>query len=180
MSIKKLYIFVEGNDDELFYKRIIVPLLIDRYADIEIIQYAQMKKEKVNLYLQSIETLNFEYIFTCDIDYIGSVEQKKKYIRNKYDMVDNDNIIVAIKEIESWYIAGLPDKVSRSFGIRPQKSTNKLTKEEFNILYRGKFRSRIDFMIEIINNYSHNLAKTKNISYKYFAQNWIEIPELVK
>ena len=174
MAIRKLYIFVEGHDDQLFFERAVLPMLADEYDDIEVIQYAQMKKEKVNLYLQSIETLKFDYIFTCDIDYISTVEQKKKLIQNRFNLVASDKISVAIKEIESWFIAGFPDKVSRSFGIRPQKRTDNLTKEQFNQLYHRNFHSRIDFMIEILNHFSHETAKTKNRSYKYFAEHWVD------
>jgi hypothetical protein len=177
MSIKKLYIFVEGNDDQLFFERAIVPMVENVYDDIEIIQYAQMKKEKVNLYLLSIATLNFDYIFTCDIDYISTIEQKKKVIRSKFDLVESDKISVAVKEIESWYIAGFPDKVCKSFGIRPRKRTDDLTKEQFNLLYHSRFHSRLDFMIEILNYFSHEEAKKKNKSYKFFAEKWIDMKD---
>ena len=35
--MRKLYVFVEGNDDELFFKTVIVPVLKSKYNDIEII-----------------------------------------------------------------------------------------------------------------------------------------------
>ena len=174
MSLTKIYLFVEGNDDELFFARIIKPMLLNMYNDVEIIKYAQMKKEKVNLFLVSIETLNFDYIFTCDIDYISSVGQKKKVIRSKFELVESEKIAVVIKEIESWYMAGVPDTFSLQNGIRIMKDTNNLTKEDFNQVYHGSYHSRIDFMIEILKVYSHELAVKKNISYKFFSKNWIE------
>ena len=53
MKLRKLYIFVEGNDDELFFKKIMLPLFLKQYADVEVFKYAQWKRQKVGLYLYS-------------------------------------------------------------------------------------------------------------------------------
>ncbi len=169
--MKKLYIFVEGNDDELFFKTIIVPLLIDKYSDIEIIQYAQMKKEKVELFILSINTLKFDYLLIADIDFHRSVNQKKKYLEMRYSNVNPELIYIVIKEIESWYYAGINDEQSRQFHIKPMKNTNELFKEEFNLLYHRKFKSRIDFMLELLKEYSIKTAIQKNDSFDFFARN---------
>lgn len=169
--MKKLYIFVEGNDDELFCKSIIVPLLNYRYSDVEIIQYAQMKKEKVELFILSINTLKFDYLLLSDLDYHRSIKQKKKFLEMRFSNLNPELIYIVIMEIESWYFAGISDEQSREFGIKPMKSTNGLTKEEFNLLYHKKFKSRIDFMLELLKDYSFKTAIQKNNSFGYFAHN---------
>ena len=168
--MKKIYIFVEGNDDELFFKTIIAPILAKKYNDIEIIQYAQLKKEKVELFILSINTLNFDYLLFGDIDYHNSVRQKKKFIEAKFNNLDEDKIYIVIREIESWYYAGVTDKRSRQFGIKPMKDTNDLVKEDFNQLYHKIFKSRIDFMLEILKSYSISTAMKKNNSFRYFGE----------
>ena len=35
--MKKMYFFVEGNDDELFFKSVVAPMLADKYSEVEII-----------------------------------------------------------------------------------------------------------------------------------------------
>ncbi len=78
MKLSKLYIFVEGNDDERFFKHVIVPLMYKKYNDVEIFKYAQWKKEKVNNFINSIKTLQFDYIFTADLDDEPTVGSKKR------------------------------------------------------------------------------------------------------
>jgi len=167
--MKKLYIFVEGNDDELFFKTVIIPLLYDKYSDIEIIQYAQMKREKVELFILSINTLKFDYLLIADIDFYKSIKQKKKFLEMRFSNLNPESIYIVIREIESWYFAGIRDEQSREFGIKPMRSTNELVKEEFNLLYHRRFKSRIDFMLELLKNYSVKTAIQKNDSFGYFA-----------
>ncbi|MFC2131890.1 hypothetical protein ACFLSQ_10690, partial [Bacteroidota bacterium] len=162
---------VEGNDDELFFKSIIVPILLEKYHDIEVIQYAQMKKEKVQLFILSIKTLNFDYLLFGDIDFNSSVNRKKKYLEARFDNVDEKQIYIVIKEIESWYYAGVTDAKSREFGIKPMKNTNELVKEDFNQLYHKTYKSRIDFMLEILKEYSVSTAIKKNDSFRFFSEN---------
>ncbi len=160
-------------DDELFFRSVIAPIFYDDYDDVEIIQYAQTKKEKVDLFLKSIKTLKFDYILFGDIDYFDGVNQKKRQLNNRFSVLDYDMIVVVIQEIESWYIAGLTDEKSREFGLKPMSDTDNLIKEEFNRLYHNKFQSRIDFMLEILKNYSLETATDKNRSFSYFYNRYL-------
>ena len=79
---------------------------------------------------------------------------------------------MVIKEIESWYLAGSDDVISRKFGVRPFNITNTVTKEQFNDMFSKKFASRIDFMIEILKCFSIEKAKEKNRSFRYFIEKY--------
>ena len=81
-------------------------------------------------------------------------------------------IIVVVKEIESWYLAGLDNKVCKQLKIKNFPNTEKVTKEEFNSLIPKKFTSRIDFMLEILKNFSIEIAKKKNTSFRYFVEKY--------
>ncbi|MDI6767583.1 MAG: hypothetical protein QME52_12240, partial [Bacteroidota bacterium] len=52
------------------------------------------------------------------------------------------------------------------------KDTDDTTKEQFNRLIPEKYDSRIDFMSEILNNFSFKTAKRKNRSFKYFIEKY--------
>jgi hypothetical protein len=171
MRQKKLYIFVEGNDDELFFKRIIQPLFLNHYADVEIFKYAQWKKQKVELFIQSIITLDYDYIFTADIDLLETIAEKKKIIKNRFSNVDPLKIDIVIKEIESWYLAGVSNEKSAVMNIWLPEDTNEITKEDFNDICHRTYRSRIDFMYEILKSYSFDVAVKKNQSFEYFVKN---------
>ena len=169
MKVKKLYIFVEGNDDERFFNRIIKPVFEKIYDEVEIFKYAQWKKEKVNLFLSSIKTLNFDYIFTADLDFQPTVNQKKKNILNIFTNLEKDKISVVVMEIESWYLAGLKEEMTGYFKMEAIPDTNEITKEDFNSIHHRKFKSRIHFMHELLKIFSISCARQKNESFRYFT-----------
>jgi hypothetical protein len=178
MALKKLYIFVEGIDDVLFFNAIIIPFFLKFYADVEIIQYAQLKRIKVNKYLESIATLGFDYLLISDLDEEPSIKQKKNIIKERFCEVDFSKIIVVIKEIESWFIAGLSSELAEKWGIENFERTELVTKEDFNLLYGNKrtgkkFKSRLDFMQELLKYFDIEIAIKKNISLEFFYSDFL-------
>lgn len=171
MSYRKLYIFVEGNDDELFFKRAMFPMLLEHYTEVEVFKYAQWKRAKVEMFLQSIITLGYEYVFTADIDQMPSVNEKKRWVRGRFNGLDLGHIMIVIKEIESWYLAGCTDAMAAVLGINLPQTTNEITKEDFNeIAHHSRHHSHLDFMIELMKHFSHQTALKRNQSYKFFAE----------
>jgi hypothetical protein len=148
------------------------PLFLKFYTDVEIFKYAQWKKQKVELFIQSIITLNYDYIFTADIDLMETVNDKKRWIRSRFGNLDLGKITIVIKEIESWYLAGLTDEHSAVMNIRTPADTNNITKEDFNEICHTGYRSRIDFMYELLKSFSIECALTKNESFAYFFNNY--------
>jgi hypothetical protein len=175
---KRIFILVEGEDDVRFFGRIVKPLLINRYEAVEIIPYASIKRSKVNSFLKSIRLMNNDYIFVADIDSERSVRDKKQILYSHFSHVHGGSIIVVIKEIESWYFAGISPESAQSLGIPDLPSTDELTKEDFNNLIPRKFDSRIDFMFEILKYFSLDSAGKKNHSFRFFAERYhLEDPE---
>lgn len=169
---KLLFIFVEGDDDERFFNRILSPKLQEKYDTVKIIRYATMKKEKVDNFIRSIKAMGAEYIYVTDIDNSPCVTAKKEETQKKHPNIDKDKIIVVIKEIESWYLAGLDDKACKQLKIKMNfDNTDNITKEKFNSLI-PRSTSRIDFMSEILKNFSIEIAKQKNTSFQYFVEKY--------
>ena len=169
-----LYIFVEGNDDERFFQEILLPILRKKYDSIKIIKYAQKRKkfEYIDKFIKSIQSMKADYIYVRDIDNSPCVTSKKQEIQKKMRNISGDSIFVVIKEIESWYLAGLDRNLAKKLGIRKKipDTTNTITKEQFDSLRLEKFDSRIDFMREILKNFSLEIAQQKNRSLKYFVE----------
>ena len=163
-----MFILVEGEDDVRFFGRIIKPLLIGRYDAVEIIPYASIKRSKVSSFLKSIRLMHNDYIFVADIDTERSVRDKKQILFSHFNHIDGSNIVVVIKEIESWYYAGLSGESAKSLSVPDLSFTDELTKEEFNSLIPLKYDSRIDFMFEILKYFSIDTAEKKNHSFKFF------------
>ena len=132
-----------------------------------------MKKEKVDNFLKSIDAMNTDYIFVTDINQKPCVTAKKQTVKKTYKKVAEDKIAIVIKEIESWYLAGLSDAAAKKFKIRAFATTDGITKEQFNSLIPKRFDSRIDFMLEMLKNFSIEIAKQKNGSFNYFFEKFV-------
>ena len=169
---KRLFILVEGEDDVRFFGRIIKPLFAPFYDSVEIIPYASIKRTKVNSFLKSIGLLNNDYILFADIDEKNSVKEKKQTLYSYYNTIDGSCIIVVIREIESWYYAGLSSESAQMLNVPDLSFTDELTKEDFNRLIPGKYDSRVDFMFEILKYFSLDTARRKNQSFRFFLERY--------
>jgi len=169
MAYQRLWVLLEGNDDERFFEWIIKPIFEERYDFVKSWQYAQKKTKEVKAFLISIKSMGSDYFIWGDINSVPCVNAKKERLLVRYDKIlDAENIIVVIREIESWYLAGLDCNSCKKFGIRTFQNTDNTTKEQFNKVIPEKFDSRIDFMIEILKKFSMDTAKQKNKSFGYF------------
>jgi hypothetical protein len=172
MKESRLFLFVEGNDDERFFSRIVNPLFEDRYASIEIISYASMKSEKVCRFVRSIIDMGHDFILFADIDEEQTVKVKKSLLKERFCTLTDDRIVIIIKEIESWYLAGLDEPTQKLLGIRYYHTTNHITKEIFNRMIPRNYSSRIAFMAEILGHYSVIEAQSRNRSFSYFLTHY--------
>ena len=170
---KRLFILVEGEDDIRFFGRLVKPLLAPSYHSVEIIPYACIKREKVNKFLKSVALMNNDYIFVADIDQERSVRDKKQILYYRFSDIDGRNIVVVIREIESWYLAGISPDTAQDLGVRDIPSTDQITKEDFNALMPPRFDSRIDFMFEILKSFSLEIAIRKNTSFRFFVNHYL-------
>lgn len=170
MAYEALYILVEGGDDKRFFERIVKPMFEGKYDSVAVWKYAQQKKSKVSSFLRSIKGMTANYIYVSDINLAPCVTTRKQDVQSKFKDIDKDRIIVVIREIESWYLAGLDDTSSRRLGISSLGTTDNITKEQFDDLIPKKFDSRIDFMQEILKCFHMETGKQKNTSFRYFLK----------
>lgn len=173
MTPKKLFIFVEGRDDKIFFTNVIQPMLYNKFNDFNVIEYAKCKPEYVKNYIKSIIGMHCEYIFIADINSDNCVIEKKKMLKKKYKNIDESKIYIVIKEIEGWYLAGLPDDKYEKLRIKYIPDTNNLTKTTFNNEYVKK-RNRIDFLMVLLKYFDVETAKKRNKSFKYFIEKFVQ------
>jgi hypothetical protein len=168
-----LYFFLEGNDDERLFLRVVYPLLSGKYPKIETILYAEDSPKSTRKFIKSIESAGDEYIFVRDLDNAPCITERKKIVASVY-RADIEGIVVVVKEIECWYLCGLDDQSCRKLGIRRQiAATDDMTKEDFDTLI-PKGISHVEFMQQILEMHNTETGKQKNRSFKYFMENWIE------
>ncbi|GAA5818415.1 MAG: conserved hypothetical protein [Methanobrevibacter sp. CfCl-M3] len=139
---KLLFIFVEGDHDKLFFKKIRDYLYCHEYKyDIKIFKYQEKKDKKVNNLIKKCKSKeNYEYFFVADLDskYFKCFTSKKDKMIKKYDALDKDKIIIVKEEIESWYFSG-----NKSDDFRENELDFECSKEEFDELITSKFDSKI-------------------------------------
>lgn len=172
---KRLLIWVEGPSDQRFFDKAIKPEFERQYGrnKVHIRQYSNIKKESVIKVTNDFEANDDHYICVGDIDKAPCASIKKQEMRDgKFENVDDDRMIIVVKEIEGWYLAGLNDDVCKRFGFSPLSNTDKAGKGQFEKLQRVKFSSDRDFMIEILKFFDIEIAKCKNKSFKYFAEKY--------
>ncbi|MFH1861595.1 MAG: hypothetical protein ABH878_02180 [bacterium] len=174
MDYRQLFIWVEGLDDQRFVEAIIKPILVEKYNKVQIVLHAEEGKKYITNYIRSITSIPAaDYIFLTDINTQPCVTTKKLKEAATYLNLDLSKIVVIIKEIESWYLAGIDSQAAKVLGIKSQKSTDSLIKEQFDMLI-PKGWLRIDFMQEILKRFSCDVAKQKNKSFAYFIKKLAE------
>lgn len=171
MAYKTLYIFLEGSDDERLFEAVIVSLF-NQYDNVKIIKHCQMKNNKVNSFIKSINCIDFaNYIFVVDHDKECLQSTKAKFVK-KYNQLDKSKILVVEKEIESWYLAFMNDDFLKKNKIKICVETNSLTKEKFDKMIPKTYNSRIDFLIESLKNFDLCLGMKRNRSIEYFFRKY--------
>lgn len=171
MPYTQLWILVEGNDDERFIEHI-KPELETQYDCVNVWKYAQVTDKKTAEFLRTISTMeSAECIYLTDINSAPCITSKRDNIKSKYgDRIELDRIVVSVREIESWYLAGVDGQDCKELGIKPFNRTDDITKEKFNNMMPERFNSRIDYMREILKRFSVKAAAEKNGSFDYFLR----------
>jgi len=171
---KRLYVLVEGPDDERFFKRILINKIARGQVDVKIICYSRWNREKRRKFLKTLRNMGADFVLVTDIDNSPCVTAKKQKVKNEWKEISHDRIVVVVKEIEAWYLAGLDEKASKELKIKQLRTTDDVTKEKFNQIIPRRFKeSRIDFMIEILRRFNCKIAVHKSRSFKYLVSKFI-------
>ena len=165
----KIYIIVEGDDDEVFFKKILQPILKEHYELVLYWTYANETKALFEKMIQSIHSENKDYYILGDLD---DKPDKKIKINQLLDRSNNraniNNIIIIITILEGWYLAGINDAEKERLGILIDLSnTDTLTIDDFNAM-ETKHSSMKLLKDAIIRQYDLQLALTRNESLNYY------------
>lgn len=132
MTFRRLFLFVEGDDDERFFRSVLLPFLQSAYQDIQFVQFSQRKKEKIAGYLRSTAAMKADYIFVRDLDQLPCATAARDKLLAVFPQVSADRVQIVKAEIESWYCAGLPEGHPwESLAARSHVDTSTVTKEAF-------------------------------------------------
>lgn len=157
------YIFVEGYFDELLINRIIE--LEKIRPQLKIIKYSQKKDEKVDSYIFSIRSQGEQFMFIADDDTgnYASSSSRISELKRRYTRLTDENIFLAVPQIEGWYISGLTRKAAKTLKLRELPRADTCTKEKFisilpnpsdSTLIRSQILELFDIKTASLNSYS--------------------------
>ena len=166
---RRLWLLVEGNDDARFVDAVLAPEFRRAYDDVQIWRYSQAPIRKRANFLRSVHAMGADYILFCDIDELPCVTFKKESVRRGLPSLSDDRIAVVVKEIESWYLAGLDERDFQDLRIHGVDRPDEVVKEKFDVLVGGK-ANHTNMMVEILKRYDISQARRRSLSFGYFVR----------
>jgi len=168
---RRVWVLLEGSKDSRFFHGVLRPVLETKYDLAQAWEYAQEPPKKTTDFIKSIKQMKSDYFLLGDINDSPCVSSKRESIKKKYQQaIDPLSVVIVVKEIESWYLAGVDDASCKEFGIPNLPHTDDITKEQFEKLMPQRFVSVVDFLSEILKKFSVETAKQKNKSFQYFME----------
>ena len=163
MDADKLYVFVEGSYDELFFNWYF------KARCIKVIQYAAMEKPVLKGIVTTLFQQNKQLLFFKDSDG-KSIEDRMSDVQAKYPFINDINVVFIVKhEIESWYFAGISREKARELKFSSYyEDTNTLTKEKFSNIQPEKLSTYI-IISKMLENFDLQLAIERNLSLRNFT-----------
>jgi hypothetical protein len=174
MPFTQFFIWVEGPDDERFVDTVLRPELAGHYDWVEVVTYAGMTKAKITKWIESLRAMEgTTYAFLIDNDESPCVLGRKGELLRKVKSLQISSIVVVIEEIEAWYLAGLTAQGREQLDIEAFDNTDDVNKERFD-RHRGEtYKSRVEWMIEMLRSYSLEEGVLRNSSLRYFATKFL-------
>jgi hypothetical protein len=172
MPYRQLFLFVEGDDDERFFRFVLEPLLRAAYDEVHYIKFSQMKWEKLRAFLQSVEAMRADYLLVRDQDRYPCITATKDAVRQIHSTIDPRRVQIVQPEIEGWYCAGIREDhpTLGGLGVATCAETSGVTKEQFEqeVLRGGGPRAAA--MAGILEAFDRETAARRNASFRYFIQ----------
>jgi hypothetical protein len=176
-----LQIWVEGDDDRIFFENVIKAKLSSKYDEINIDVYCgdsfknKSESEKIEKFIKSFDQMNkkkefvYDYIFVADIDLMECVSSKKAVIKQILRNIDPDKILIVVKEIEGWYFAGTNDASQKKLKLKKcgNLDANNMSKEIFLKILPDNCE-KIPKLLEMTEIFCFKEAMNKSNSFSYF------------
>ena len=185
MTFRQLVIFVEGDYDDLFFSKIVKTRFHEQsnYDHLQIIKWCKKEKDFVNKYVKSLKSMNTpeiecDYIFVTDLDppNFECIDDRKEHILNDFKLISPTKIVIVVKEIEGWYLAGITDRTRKKIGVNSnefrQIDPDSVTKETFDKKIKPRKYSKLEFMLEVLKIYNMTIAQKRNKSLGDFFRQY--------
>lgn len=169
--MKTLYVFVEGENDEIFVKYFFEKIF-ESYDRVKFWKYAQKKKyDNINILTAIKQIEKWDYILFTDFDSRNSIGERKREIQKKFNNeLDLEKVFIVVEEIESWFTAVLDFSKFDLKNLSYIKDTQEITKEYFNAQALGRYHPKTHFLIEIMKSFrlQQGLKRNHSLNYTYY------------
>lgn len=178
MSVKVLFVLLEGPTDEKFFSNILKTHLDDNTI-VRPWQYSRQRKAKTLSLIRSIESMKakslpWDYIYSKDFNGAICLTEKRNNIIEYFSVsptrqiIAEERMIIVVEEIESWYLAGVSRNFLLDLGVKKWiNMTDNVTKEKF-VNFIPKRMPDLVFRSKIVADFDVELAKNRNRSFGYF------------
>lgn len=172
MAYRRLFLFVEGDDDERFLQTVAVPWLRERYEDIKVVGYAKLRKEKLEGFVRSARAMGADYLIFRDLDRHPCASSAKKSLVQRCSPAEAKRIQIVKTEIESWYSAGIPDGDPEwgELPIARMPDTETVTKEAFLRAMTRSGSPLLPTLLALLERFDRKRAASRNASFRYFLR----------
>jgi hypothetical protein len=146
-----------------------------KYRNVETFLYANRKKGIIENYVKTIMEKQEDILCLTDSTHAPCIPGRiNDLISNGIGPFDRRAIIVVVKEIESWYLAGVDGQCCRRIGIPYFDRTEQVNKEEFHsIIAKSKYKPRPACRFEMLKNFNVVLASQRNSSFYRFYSKYL-------
>jgi hypothetical protein len=128
----QISLFVEGFHDKLFVKRILEPRLLWKYEAVQIHQYASIPDQTLLSHFRSLKRMPSTHFFIlADYDEGPCISARRQDILQRFlSLLQSSQILIVRCEIESWYLAGVPEE--NPFGVSMPSMVETINKQGFS------------------------------------------------
>jgi len=163
---RALFLFVEGQEDELFIERIIVPRLESRYDHVRIHQYAQRRVDQLVKHFDSLVEMGAHFFLFADFDRGPCIQAVKQAVAQRYQPhLGLEQVLIVRPMIEAWYCAGVPN-------LDISHPVETIDKQTFARLFSDRLRqeNRMSLLLKILEGYNWKEALNSCPSLNYCAR----------
>lgn len=172
MPLGSIYAFVEGLDDKRFFKKVVEPRLNRKFPEriIHLVMWTQTKNKAIEeKFLNCAKLDGGLVLYFVDFDSGPCIRGRKTEEVGKQSGLREEDVIVVVPEIESWYVAGLNAKAMEQFKFQSLDDVNDLSKSRFKRLVAKSIFDDEDWaMQEILEVYDIDTARKTNHSFDWF------------
>jgi hypothetical protein len=164
----KIFFFVEGDTDVYFVERLLIPHISELESNCFTYANKPKKYQYIRGLIDNITHLADNYVYIRDGDHENPniIELKRELIQCVGNLSE-ENIVVSVFEIESWFLAGLDVIAQAELHLTNDflNNTHRVTKEKFRSIAQKNNMDDVTLQEYCAQNFELALARQRSTSF---------------